>query len=272
MNIPIYAQYVLYALCLATFIWAFIKFSLLRSMVIALANIIFGVVLILNLEPSSPGLIVTLTIGFVLIALGLWGFILWIKQNFNQFNDQVGQTETLESWWQTVRAFDMILIIGLFLRFFVIQPFYIEGPSMNTTFQDKEIILVDKVSYRFREPIRGEVVIFIAPVNNKDDYIKRVIGLPGDTVVVERGKVYVNGKEIVEPYLSASGKTPENAARVETKVGIDEYFVLGDNRPQSSDSREWGLVPQRNLIGRAVVAIWPFDKAELIKAPSINTK
>jgi len=269
MDIPIYLQYFFYIFSFIFFIWLWFKFSLLRALIVSLANVIFGIELLHALTPSSPGIMVTLIVSSVLIIFGVWGFILWIKQTANQYNDQVAKTEDIENWWQTVKAFDIILIIGLILRIFIIQPFVIEGPSMDDSFHDKEAILVDKISYKFREPIRGEVIIFIAPLNNGDDYIKRLIGLPGDKVKIERGKVFVNGKQINEPFLSPTGKTPPNTELTERKLGPDEYFVLGDNRPHSSDSREWGMVPGENIIGRAIVALYPFDSFGLIKTPYI---
>lgn len=267
MYLPIYAQYGLYLFGLIVFIWLWTKFSLLRCLIIALANTIFGVELVLSITPGTSGPIVTLMVGAILVIFGVWGFILWFKQNASKYNDQVVDTEEMESWWHTVKAFNIILVVGLVMRFFIIQPFVVEGPSMDTNFRDKEIILVDKISYKLREPIRGEVVVFIAPVNIQDDYIKRVIGLPGETVTIDKGKVYINGKQILEAFLSAEGRTPENTTRMDVKIGADEYFVLGDNRPHSSDSREWGLVPKQNLVGRAVVAVWPIDMTGLIKTP-----
>jgi signal peptidase I len=269
MNLPIYAQYIAYGLGLILFFWIWTKFSPMRSLIIALANAVFGFELLASITPQTPGLMVTLLVGAILVIFGIWGFILWFKQNNNKYSDKIEQTEAIENWWHTVKAFDMILVIGLILRIFIIQPFIVEGPSMDNNFADQEVILVDKLSYRLRQPSRGEVVIFVAPTNNKDDYIKRIIGLPGETVTIANGKVYVNNKQINEAFVSVEGKTPENATRIDKKVGIDEYFVMGDNRPHSSDSREWGTVPRKNLVGRAIVAVYPFDMFGLIKTPTL---
>ena len=268
MNLPIYAQYIIYTVGLILFFWIWTKFTPMRSLIIALANVVFGFELLASITPQTPGLMVTLLVGIILVIFGVWGFILWFRQT-NKFNDQIEQTEAMENWWQTVKAFNMILVIGLILRIFIIQPFIVEGPSMDKNFANQEVILVDKLSYRFREPIRGEVVVFLAPVNNQDDYIKRIIGLPGETITIANGKVYIDGKQIQEPFLSQEGKTPETSMRIDKKIGIDEYFVLGDNRPHSSDSREWGTVPKKNLIGRAVIAVWPLNMFGLIKTPTL---
>jgi signal peptidase I len=126
--------------------------------------------------------------------------------------------------------------------------------------------LVNKLAYRFGEPDHGDVVIFHYPANPQEDYIKRVIGVPGDEILIQDGRVTVNGTELNEPYISApptyrgSWIVPEN-----------QIFVLGDNRNQSSDSHSWGFVPFENLVGKALVVYWPVDQIKTLTHPlSVN--
>lgn len=130
---------------------------------------------------------------------------------------------------------------------------------MEPNFYDGEYILTDKISYRFRLPKRGEVVIFKAPRNPELDYIKRIIGLPEERIKIESGKIFINGQELKENYI------PKNevsggfflAKGKEIKIPKDSYFVLGDNRSHSSDSREWGPIKKNEIVGRAFLRYWP---------------
>ena len=266
---PIYFDYLAGLIGIIIFIWCWLDFSPLRCLIISIVNVVAGIFLLSTLNSETQGLSIVLTVAVILIIFGVWGFMVWAKYTIDRYKDNSDNSGSIENWWNTVRAFDIILIIGLSLRLFVIQPFVVEGPSMEYNFHDKEDILVDKVSYHLRAPIRGEVVVFIAPKSPSDDYIKRMIGLPGDTVKIDQGKVYVNDKLLDESFLSESGRTPVENGIFQVKVGPDQYFVLGDNRPHSSDSRDWGLVPKNNLIGRAVVVVWPINMAGLVKTPNI---
>ena len=131
---------------------------------------------------------------------------------------------------------------------------------MQPNFPDAEYLLTDKVTYRFKSPQRGDVIVFEAPVANGDEYIKRIIGLPGETVSVRGGKVYVNDTLLNESYLAASvyttgGMFLEDGASM--VVPENNFFVLGDNRPYSSDSRTWGFVKKSEITGRAWLVYWP---------------
>ncbi len=245
------------------------KASATRTLIISLLNLVYGLLVLTSLTPNTPGLSIMLIVSAVLTIFGIWGFVLWIKYISNQYKDQPQDDEAIEGWWSTVKAFDIILILGIALRLFVIQPFLVDGPSMEQNFQNNEMILVDKISYRLREPIRGEVVIFQAPKSPQDDYIKRMIGLPGDNVEIKDNKVYVNGKMLDQSFLSPGITTTTSVEDFKITVGQNEYFVLGDNRPHSSDSREWGTVPKQNMIGRAIVAIYPIDLFGPIKTPDV---
>jgi signal peptidase I len=132
--------------------------------------------------------------------------------------------------------------------------FRIEGQSMEPNLHDGEYVLIDKISYMLHTPERGDVVVFTPP-NNERDYIKRVIGLPGDTVEVRGGRVYVNGAALDEPYLSS----PTNSADQSYRVDEGRYFVMGDNRNNSSDSRSSsiGAITPQSIVGRAWLVYWP---------------
>lgn len=133
--------------------------------------------------------------------------------------------------------------------------FRVEGNSMQPTMQPDEYVLVDKVSYMLNAPQRGDIVVFQYPLGTERDFIKRIIGLPGDTVMIRNGVVSVNGQPLAEPYISAKpfydGTWTLNA---------NQYFVLGDNRNSSSDSHSWGPLEAHYLIGRAVMVYWPPEK------------
>lgn len=163
----------------------------------------------------------------------------------------------------TVVALSIFVVIYLFF----VQPHEIKGNSMEPNFHNNEYILTDKISYRFHEPKRGDVVIFKAPENPDVDYIKRVIGLPGEKVKIHSGSVYVNDKKLEEVYLNdvtsvISGNTMQD--NVDLIVPEDKYFVMGDNRQHSSDSRAFGPIPFNSIIGRAVMRYWPINEFGLV--------
>lgn len=270
-NIPVYVQIIMAIIGVIFFFWFWMKFSPLRSLLAALVNTVYGIVLFSTLTAGTPGFTIIFVVAAILTIFGIWGLVLWVKHTVSHYQDQT-QTEAILSWWQTIRAFNIILIIGIALRIFIIQPFVVEGPSMENNFINGEMILVDKISYHLRQPARGEVLIFKAPKNPEDDYIKRLIGLPGETVIIDRGKIYVNNQLVNESFLSSTGKTPENSDPIQIKLGLNEYFVLGDNRPHSSDSREWGAVPKENIVGRAIVSFYPIDMFGTIKTPDLGVK
>jgi signal peptidase I len=138
----------------------------------------------------------------------------------------------------------------------------VENVSMKPTLQPGEFLLVNRVAYKWGEPSIGDIVIFHAPGESELDYIKRVIGIPGDVVRIEGGTVYINNQALYEPYISAP---PSYTG--EWIVPIDEYFVLGDNRNSSSDSHLWGFVPNEDLVGRALLIYWPLSDFALLRTP-----
>lgn len=144
----------------------------------------------------------------------------------------------------------MFLVIRL-----AVQDFQVDGTSMVPTLQNNQFVLVDKLTYTFGQPSRGDVIVFEFPLNHQDDYIKRVIGLPGDRVYVsDNGQVSVNSVVLNEPYVNNLDNPYGEKSYV---VGKDQYFVLGDNRGFSSDSRDWGLVNRSEIIGKATLVYWP---------------
>jgi len=162
------------------------------------------------------------------------------------------------------------LAIFVIAYLFLFQPHQVRGTSMYPNFHDADYILTDKISYRLNQPKRGDVVIFIAPTNEDYDYIKRIIGIPGDAVEVTNDyRVKINGEILNEPYLPSDYQTFGGAFLAAGKpitVPQDEYFVLGDNRNHSSDSREWGFVPRKNIIGKAWFRYWPINQMGLISS------
>jgi signal peptidase I len=161
------------------------------------------------------------------------------------------------------------IAIFLFVYLLVLQPHKIKGDSMQPNYPDGEFLLTDKVTYRFGEPKRGDVVVFQAPNIPEEEYIKRIIGLPGETVSVKDGGVYVNGERLNETYLTSTLYTSSGVFATEGKeliVPADNYFVLGDNRPASSDSRAWGFVSAEKINGRAWVVYWPPENVGIVNA------
>jgi signal peptidase I len=151
-------------------------------------------------------------------------------------------------------------IIILPVRVFVAQPFIVSGASMDPTFASGQYLIVDELSYRFEAPERQQVIIFHYPKDTTQFFIKRIIGLPGETVEIRGGSIYitqVSGKtiELSEPYVKNVG----NGSDMTKKLGLDEYFVMGDNRPESSDSRTWGILPKKDIVGRAFLRLLPYN-------------
>jgi signal peptidase I len=158
----------------------------------------------------------------------------------------------------------ILAIVLYFLIDTVIARVRVENISMLPTLQPGEFILVDKISFHFKEAEYGDIVVFHFPQNPREDYIKRVIGLPGDHVRIANEKIYINEYEITEAYLAA-----QPAYEGEWTVPEEAYFVLGDNRNQSSDSHSWGFVPKENVIGKALIVYWPFDELKLLTQPDV---
>lgn len=170
----------------------------------------------------------------------------------------------LDALEPVVLAFAVFMMVYLVLA----QPHKVDGNSMYPTFHDKEFILTDKISYRAHEPQRGDVVVFHAPEPFTSDFIKRIIGLPGETIMVKGGKTYINGKILPEPYLPAGLETVEKTTLregVPYQIPGGRYMVFGDNRNFSSDSREWGSITRKSIVGKAWITYWPLDRMRIIQ-------
>lgn len=173
-----------------------------------------------------------------------------------------------EKWKRfTIEYMDSIIVAGvaaLFIIHFLFRTFYIPSGSMIPTLEIKDYILVNEFVYRFEEPKRGDIIVFKPPPEanaGEKEFIKRVIGLPGETVEVQDGKVLVNGEPLTEPYVKY---LPDYYMAPEA-IPEGHLFVMGDNRPSSADSHIWGFVPRQNLIGKAILIILPPGRARILK-------
>lgn len=192
-----------------------------------------------------------------------------------------------------IREFIEATLLALLVFFIIqvsVQNFRVEGSSMEPTLTDNEYLLVNKLVYLqvdmqrlaelvpfwhverpekrflFHPPHRGEVVVFRYPLDPKRDFVKRVVGVPGDTVEIRRGGVYVNGQPLTEPYVTHPLNSESVAPRV---IRENEYFVMGDNRLASNDSRDWGPVPLDMIIGKVWAAYWPLSRATFVGSPDL---
>ena len=186
-------------------------------------------------------------------------------------------------FWELAKVIILSVAIIVPIRYFLFQPFYVRGASMEPNFFDHEYLIIDEISYGMRvpfteiifpfgQPTRGEIVVFRYPRDPRQFFIKRIIGLPGETVVLSGGTVlienaaYPKGQALDEPYLRGV------VTRGETRVvlGSDEYFLMGDNRDASLDSRSFGAVKRSFIIGRTLLRGWPFDRITRFAPPAYN--
>lgn len=162
--------------------------------------------------------------------------------------------------------------IFLFVYLLIMQPHKIQGDSMEPNFHENEYLLTDKLSYRFGDPKRGDVIVFKAPPTFRDEYIKRIIALPGDTVEIINSQAFVNKQPINEDFLSAGTITSPGQFLTEDKIVTvppDSYFVMGDNRSHSLDSRSFGFVSRDKITGRAWFVYWPPQEFGVIEAANL---
>jgi signal peptidase I len=160
---------------------------------------------------------------------------------------------------EIIETIVLTLLMFLIIRF-AIQNFNVDGYSMEPNLHNGELILVDKWTYMFRTPERGDVIVFVAPPHPELDYVKRVIGLPGDVITIRNTVVIVDGVTLTDPYVSPKNQGNMFKNITNFVVPANTYFVLGDNRAVSSDSRDWGVVPKGNIIGRAAFVYWPLGQ------------
>lgn len=162
------------------------------------------------------------------------------------------------------KLFLMALAIVIPIRVLLFQPFVVSGASMDPNFHDADYLIIDELTYRMREPERQEVIVFKYPLYPSYKYIKRIIGLPGEKIEIKEGEIFITKDnetvKIEEPYLSEEVKEEwENNANFSVELAPDQYFVMGDNRNYSSDSRSWGPVPKKNIVGKVFVKLSIFD-------------
>lgn len=180
------------------------------------------------------------------------------------------EAPTRRFWFrQAVETITLTLLMILIVRT-AVQNFHIQGPSMEPTLHDKEFIIVDKAAYLFRPPARGDIIVFQYPLNPRQNFIKRIIAVPGDIISVVNQKVTVNGVTLSETYVNKDDPYNPFPAFTSRVVGPDEYFVMGDNRGDSSDSREWGYVPRQNIIGRVAFVYWPVGVNNFGTPPDVS--
>lgn len=183
----------------------------------------------------------------------------------------------LQKFWFVFREFlqDVTLLLSVFVLvyLFLFRPHQVNGMSMYPNFHDKEFLLSERISYRFRQPKRGEIVIFRAPPTEicaaiECEYIKRVVGLPGETVAIKNNAVYIDGQKLQEDYLPQGTKTMPGEflqADVAEKIPADHYLLLGDNRSGSRDGRDFGFIKKEDVVGRVLLRYWPADRFGLVE-------
>jgi signal peptidase I len=166
----------------------------------------------------------------------------------------------------------IIIFIVVPVRIFIFEPFIVSGESMEPNYHNMDYLIIDKLSYRLRDPQRGEVIVFIPPFEKNKYYIKRIIGLPGETIILNEDKIYIYNKENPNGFILKENYIPshEYYGNLKITLGKDEYFVLGDNREESYDSRRWGPLKRENIVGRVLFVLRPLNSfLKLIRIRSI---
>jgi signal peptidase I len=199
-----------------------------------------------------------------------------MDQGLGDFHSETTPTSSSDEGEQPSRGSDfwnflkdiletLVLAVLLFLAINAVSArIRVDGSSMVPTLTNGQFVMVNRLIYRYSDPDHGDVVVFHYPRDPTQEYIKRIIGLPGDTVTIANGHVYINGQEIDEPYIAASTR-----ASGEWQVPGDHIFVLGDNRNNSQDSRNFGFVSMENVIGKAIFIYWPPDNWSIIDHPEL---
>lgn len=174
-------------------------------------------------------------------------------------------------FWEFIQIAFISLVIIIPIRYYVVQPFFVKGSSMEPSFQDGDYLIIDELSYHFREPDRGEVIVFRFPKNPDQFYIKRIIGLPNERIKIADGEIYIYNKDNPEGFVlkEVSYLNSENSlGNIDKTMEENSYFVIGDNRLHSFDSRRWGGLEEKYIIGRVIFRVWPFDSAMAFSMPN----
>lgn len=164
--------------------------------------------------------------------------------------------------WEWIETIGIAIILALLIRAFLFQPFYIPSGSMEPTLTVGDKIIVNKLGNYFKDPERGQVIVFRYPLDTSQDFIKRVIGLPGETVEIRDQIVYIDGVPLKEDYLPSDLVYPDFQPLL---IPDDSYFMLGDNRNKSQDSRAWGPLPRNLVVGKAIAIFWPMSRMGSIR-------
>jgi signal peptidase I len=176
--------------------------------------------------------------------------------------------------WELARVVIVAFVIMLAFRLFIAEPFIVSGSSMVPTFHNREYLIINKIGYRLHTPERGDVIVFKYPRDTTQYFIKRVIGLPGEKIRITEGHVviynaqYPDGHVLAEPYLPNQSVT--FGAESTVTLGSDEYYVLGDNRQASSDSRVWGILPKNDIVGKVWLRVFPLSQFGIISHPKTD--
>jgi signal peptidase I len=165
--------------------------------------------------------------------------------------------------FESLKVIFISLAIIVPIRYFLVQPFIVKGASMEPNFHDREYLIINEIEYRLGDPSRGEVVILKDPLNPQIYFIKRVIGLPGEKVDIKKGRVYINDQELTESYIEDFGVDTFDSV----KLSDNQYYVMGDNRTNSFDSRRFGPIDRKSIIGKAWFRGWPWDKINTFNLP-----
>lgn len=192
------------------------------------------------------------------------------RENWQELDHQSRSPNHEYGLSQTIVVIICILLALLVLHV-SIQTFRIDGESMEPTLQNQEFVLINKVAYLLQPPARGDIIVFQYPLNPQQTYVKRIIAMPGDIISVINETVIINGVALHENYLNKDDALNPYPAINNYIVGPDEYFVMGDNRGDSSDSRDWGFVPRQNIIGKAELVYWPSSAHNLGVLPNVSS-
>lgn len=199
------------------------------------------------------------------------------KEDFDwgDFQEVTSRKEVIKEFiWELIKVVVISLAIIIPVRYFLIQPFYVKGASMEPNFYDHEYLIINEISYRFEEPQRGDIVVFKYPRDPKQYFIKRIVALPGERIEISNNQIRVHNKEKPEGVILNESMYLDSSARtwgeMSVLLGPEEYFVLGDNRSSSVDSRQFGSLKKEFIIGKTWLRGWPFDRINIFESPVYN--